>query len=319
MSLKRSVLTARPREVWTLAALELVGALVCLAAIFAPITMHHFVGPGIVFSVLFAGTAASLWMFSRHLGRFGLLVGALCGVAILSGIVAEARTPQGAVVAAFLYMWTTVYGAWYFTRPHLYFLLCLTAFGAAGGLAAADVPRWPGIWVLLVLTTTMTGAALERAAGQLRRDAETDALTSLLNRRGFFKAAELERSLADRAALNMALILIDLDNFKAVNDAEGHAAGDRLLVEATAAWRAQLRSGDLLARFGGDEFVLLLPDASRPDVDAVIARFHVSHPIAWTSGVAFLQRGEPISECMERADALLYETKLRQRGVGLSR
>ncbi|HVB07019.1 MAG TPA: GGDEF domain-containing protein [Acidimicrobiales bacterium] len=310
----RARLSTRPRPVWTLSAIDVIAAAAVIAAAFAPATMHHFMRVGIICGILLAAAAAATWALGSRLERAGLVIGVLVQVAILSAVIAEAPTPQGAMLGCLTFIWSAVYSASFFARREMYVVLAAATIGSAAALASNGIHRWLGFWVVLTVTTVTTGVVLERSVGQLRREAETDALTGLLNRRGFFKAAEVARSISERAGLVVAVVVIDLDNFKGVNDLEGHAGGDRLLVAATASWRSQLRAGDLLARFGGDEFVLLLPGLSPPEVGALVERFHEVHPIAWTSGAAFLAEGGTIEEALVRADELLYRAKVTQGG-----
>ena len=152
-------------------------------------------------------------------------------------------------------------------------------------------------------------AVLIRLHARLRADAHTDGLTGLLNRTGFIAAAARQRAMARRRGEPLALAVIDLDDFKRVNDRGGHAAGDRLLVELARAWTASLRPGDLLARFGGDEFVLLVEGTSEDQVDKVLARLARSHAAPWTAGAVLCSDDESLDEAIERADARLYEAK----------
>ena len=100
---------------------------------------------------------------------------------------------------------------------------------------------------------------LERARARLAVLATQDALTGVHNRRYFFEIAEREWQRSKRYSEDSALLLIDADNFKSINDLHGHMCGDKLLVAIARAVRATLRTSDLMARFGGEELVILLP------------------------------------------------------------
>jgi diguanylate cyclase len=147
---------------------------------------------------------------------------------------------------------------------------------------------------------------------RLRVEAETDALTGLLNQRGFLKAAAVERSVAERIGLPLAIVVIDLDHFKEVNDSEGHVAGDRVLAAVSAAWRSQMRAGALLCRFGGDEFVMLLADSSEDAVQVVLDRCRHAHPIEWTAGITNLLPSDDFEQAIRAADAELYRKKMQR-------
>jgi len=108
-----------------------------------------------------------------------------------------------------------------------------------------------------------TVADLERANKRLHEESTTDALTGLINRRAFADVADREVRRARRNGRDVGLVFMDLDHFKAVNDQHGHAAGDRVLVEAAVALRSAVRGEvDTAARIGGEEFVVLMPEAS---------------------------------------------------------
>ena len=112
----------------------------------------------------------------------------------------------------------------------------------------------------------------KRLTAELERISETDALTNTLNRRGFAKIAEREFDRARRAKRSISLVMLDIDHFKEVNDVFGHAAGDLVLAMVANRCRKQIRKIDALGRFGGEEFVILLPGATFEVAHEVVAR-----------------------------------------------
>ena len=183
--------------------------------------------------------------------------------------------------------------------------------------------------VMWLVVTGVRVAALRRAAERVRHDgerlrllAETDALTGALNRRGLHQAAGplLERV---RPGQMTALFLLDLDGFKPVNDRFGHQAGDRVLVEVVRRLQAQVRQTDLVARIGGDEFVVMaagLPDEpaalrlGQALLDAIAPDIEVEpgQPcrVGATIGLAMVpDDGRDIAVLLERADQAMYAGK----------
>jgi diguanylate cyclase (GGDEF)-like protein len=146
---------------------------------------------------------------------------------------------------------------------------------------------------------------------QLTDMASSDPLTGLPNRRAWDARLEQALSVGERFTIAM----LDLDRFKDFNDTYGHPAGDRLLKETAAAWREQLRVGDMLARLGGEEFGLLLLDCDRGSAIEVIERLRklVFHGQTCSAGFAERREGESCEAVMARADAALYEAKASGR------
>jgi diguanylate cyclase (GGDEF)-like protein len=159
--------------------------------------------------------------------------------------------------------------------------------------------------------------AIERAdlVAQLDRLARSDGLTGLPNRRSWDAelAAAVDHARANGTAL--AVALLDLDRFKAYNDSRGHAAGDRLLREAAAAWSSQLRATDVLARYGGEEFGVILLGLPPVATLAVCERLRGAVPGGQTCsiGLAVWDGHELDAELAARADAALYEAKAAGR------
>lgn len=164
---------------------------------------------------------------------------------------------------------------------------------------------------------------LSEALDTIRVLATVDDLTSLVNRRHMHEvlAAEERRQAGDPASGRPSCIaLLDIDFFKQVNDQYGHAVGDAVLRGFSAEARAALRVNDVLARWGGEEFLLLLPDTAAEDARMVLERMaeRVSvmtvpglngRRISFSAGLATRQLGEPFSDAIQRADKALYQAK----------
>ncbi|MGM8850629.1 GGDEF domain-containing protein [Salinicola halophyticus] len=178
-----------------------------------------------------------------------------------------------------------------------------------------------GVMAILLIALSMTGTVRYRRERQIERLAERDPLTALYNRRAFeTRAPRFLRHIShDRPG---ALLLIDIDNFKPVNDLHGHAAGDRLLVTLSELIREILPEGALAARLGGDEFTILLSDSPRETAtrlgEELRARFHavasttVVTPMAVTlsiGGSVFDLPPNDLGALIDHGDATLYEAK----------
>jgi diguanylate cyclase (GGDEF)-like protein len=123
---------------------------------------------------------------------------------------------------------------------------------------------------------------------------------------------ELAQALRDDTpGRGMCVAMLDLDHFKAYNDEHGHIAGDRQLKESAAAWQAQLRPGDILARLGGEEFGVLLTDCTVSDAASVVERLRAATPGGQTCSAGLVARraAEPAHTLIARADDALYAAK----------
>lgn len=141
--------------------------------------------------------------------------------------------------------------------------------------------------------------------------ARTDELTGLANRRAWDDELRRELERARRAGYSVHVAMIDLDRFKEYNDGYGHQAGDELLREIGTEWRLIARVTDLIARYGGDEFAVLLSDCSREDARQVVERLRAVLPAGLTccAGIAEWDRLMTAEELMGCADAALYASK----------
>jgi diguanylate cyclase (GGDEF)-like protein len=186
--------------------------------------------------------------------------------------------------------------------------------GVLGVLWANGLDHLPaGLRELIAMLAAEAATTIERAdlMARLETVARTDDLTGLLNRRAWCEELPRELSLAARAGQPLTVLMLDLDNFKAFNDAHGHLAGDRLLKQFAGAWSARLRTTDLLARYGGEEFTLVLPGCDLAEGLALADTLREIRPDSQTCsvGVALWDRTETADELLDRADKALYEAK----------
>lgn len=148
-----------------------------------------------------------------------------------------------------------------------------------------------------------------------------DPLTGTVNRRGLAAAFDREAARSDRHSHALCAVLLDIDNFKAINDTHGHAAGDDALVHLANVMRASLRPNDVMARVGGEEFFILLPDTNEREAFQALTRLRnamaaepVEHDglrftITFTASVGLRAYGESQAALSERLDQALYRAK----------
>jgi diguanylate cyclase (GGDEF)-like protein len=194
--------------------------------------------------------------------------------------------------------------------------LVVTANGPRGrGFSRRDQRLLDGL-------ARLTGTAMENARlhAQLNERADRDALTGLFNRRAFTQRGEEVLARSRRTAGSVGLVSIDLDGFKRVNDTYGHAAGDRLLAEVARRLTTTARLGDTVARWGGDEFLVLISDVAGPEGAAVAAaRFAAAlegdhqadeQPVAASVGIAvFPDDAVELEGLIESSDRHMYASK----------
>jgi len=146
--------------------------------------------------------------------------------------------------------------------------------------------------------------------GRVEALARTDELTGLANRRGWEEALRLEIARTQRSGKTLSLGILDIDRFKAYNDRLGHPAGDRLLSEAARGWRDMLRVTDVIGRYGGDEFILVLPDCAPSGAWQVVERLRASTPGGQTCSAGLAHWSDATAEeLVAQADGALYVAK----------
>jgi diguanylate cyclase (GGDEF)-like protein len=162
------------------------------------------------------------------------------------------------------------------------------------------------------------------ASERLRRDLEYisrhDDLTQCLNKKSAIEELQREVCRAKRYGNRLSIMLIDLDKFKDINDTHGHLAGDNVLVDFAEKARTSLREADRLTRFGGDEFMAILPDTSLEQAQLVACRLHeagkASQPIAWSVSIGISEwqgKDDSMAALLTRSDKALYQSKASGR------
>lgn len=228
-----------------------------------------------------------------------------------------------------LYVGPVALAAWYMGRRSAWTVATLIAvFCSAGARSASS--SWSASLLsagLLALVLVTTVELLERLKGSLaeaHHRANTDAMTGLLARRGFLSAATVELERARRFKRPCAVVYLDVDHFKLVNDTHGHEMGDRVLTEIGRVMRREMRSLDVLGRLGGDEFALLLPECTASGAAAAVSRLRarlletfarLDLPVGFSTGlVAFPEVDGSLSDLLKLADARMY--KMKRSSVG---
>jgi diguanylate cyclase (GGDEF)-like protein len=266
---------------------------------------------------------ALLVVFGPRLPRLALAPLGPIGVVLIA--YAMAAVP-GAGDGAVLYMWPVLWSTFFFARRGaISIVACIGAADAVMLLALPAASSYPGRWVdVMVSASVVAGVVLtlvnrnDRLLSRLAEEARTDALTGLLNRRGFDERAALELAHARRNGTSLAIVCFDLDYFKRVNDEWGHEVGDRVLQRIAGHLSTHTREVDIAARFGGEEFVVLLPGSTSADAEAFADRVRLALAVEDPDGLPTVRASvgilaalapQSIEEVLQGADSALYAAK----------
>ena len=273
----------------------------------------------VVLLILITSTLAGAgiwWAFGDRIPAWGLQVSLVVSIVIVS--VAAAIGPSARVNFAVLYVWAAVYASLYF-RPVAVALQISFAGIAYVVVLLTDHTSLRTLlvtWISIFGTAAVLSAVVFGLVSLLRRSSREDPLTRLANRRAWEERIDEEMERARRSRLPLSLAVIDIDNFKAVNDRDGHLAGDRLLRKFADGWVGIVRgSGDFVARRGGDEFGLLAPGSDDAGLQTIVGRLHGISPddVRCSIGAATWDRAETAADLFRRADEAMYLAKQNSR------
>ena len=163
-------------------------------------------------------------------------------------------------------------------------------------------------------STVIIGQVVRAAAEKTILLANHDGLTGLLNRRHWEESLIQLLKIAVRNNSDVSIIYMDLDGFKKINDDSGHLKGDQILQNFAALLKKEGRDSDLIARWGGDEFVIAMPDTNEVKAQSTINRLtKLSNNISFSSGIAVYEAGESIDDLLSRADRQMYKSKAERK------
>lgn len=258
----------------------------------------------------------------------------ITGDTLRSGLVCACITCSGAVAVGVIvgepglfWLYPCLVTTFFLTTPRFAVVLNVSSVVALvvhGDVFRSEVHLWTFVATTLVVSACAYVFAHRNHNQRERLEhlATLDPLTGIKNRRSMDEELELAVSNAERTGLPYALVMLDIDHFKKINDEHGHGVGDEVLVDLVALLQQNTRRSDQLFRFGGEEFVLLLPGVDGKGLKAVmnnlqqVLRKYMKHPggtVTASFGVALLEPGEAVDSWLNRADAALYRAKASGR------
>jgi diguanylate cyclase (GGDEF)-like protein len=268
----------------------------------------------VVVGLLLGGPRLPRWALAP-LGPIGVLL-----------IAFALSTTPGAGDGAVLYVWPVLWTTFFFGRRGA--VSVVVSIGLAHAVTLLLLPEassYPGRWLDVMVAVTVLAVVVltlldrnDQLLAQLAGEARTDALTGLLNRRGFDERAALELLRSRREQSSIAVVAFDIDYFKRINDEWGHEIGDRVLVRIGELLRSQSRDIDVVARFGGEEFMVLLPVCRESDAQALAERVRASlaaqdsselPTVRMSAGIVARVAPESIEAMLQGADSALYNAK----------
>ncbi len=296
--------------------------------------------------ILIVGSIATTGGLILLLGRPYVSENGLSAIALFGTVMITVATHEGGPDAGtadneILFLWISLYAFYFLSLPHALGQVAVIAVAYAWLLASQDVlaeeaaTRWLVTMTSLIvagLVVSQLRSSIYRRVDELAERASVDSLTGLMNRDSLDERFAAERARADSEGTPVSVLAVDIDGFKALNDAFGHPFGDRVLQEVAAAIKHWTRRLDAVARLGGDELGVLLPGAAPGDALSVaesirqaIAGSNGPKNVRLTVSVGVATAEAPIpsfGELWQAADAAMYEAKRsggdQVRAVGMN-
>jgi diguanylate cyclase (GGDEF)-like protein len=304
-----------PPRVWALSAIIATDAFCALTISIFPVREGTVPRRTLILAAGLILLALAVWRFAKQWNRVQMYLIVMILAVLLAVAVIPAQSPQSVLLAGLGLPWIAAYLVFFFRSRWGYAAIgiFLAAFVIATIIAGVAYTR--ALTIIIVAITLVSSAMFNAVARNLEALSRIDGLTGALTRVGFGRL--MERCIREqrRSKEELALVAIDFDGFKAINDEHGHAEGDRVLRLFVDELRPQLRSGDLLCRHGGDEFLLVLPNCGLEQAREITARLKSTSSVAWSFGVATLAEQDTIDTLIEHADRCLYEVKQSRTGT----
>lgn len=270
--------------------------------------------------IFFALVIASSFYFFRSIVPLWLAMGHVPVGIMLVGVGMYGTGSEVGVIVAALYVMSSTYAYHFFTPFVGATLIVFSAivFGYVARLLGID--GWFSLSLATLGFSYTAGVIVHMLVMRIHRLATVDPLTGLYNRQTWDMFLAQQIAVAERSGKSFKIMLIDLNDFKEINDQRGHLAGDKILHKVGVALQDSVRAVDHVARWGGDEFIVLFPDAADKVLSLVKARLenNLMGVISFSVGDTSWRNGDDCDSILHRADKALYADKSSKKKTGKS-